>query len=197
VVLRDGMTLHAAPWIQALVSAQYRALRQLEEFPEDAHRVGRRLDRVPDRPRILVDLIVVAALRGRVSDAARSSGARAGTGKDLSPKKWISVKPSLSTCCATSALRPVRPGDRAHLQRVRLVPPVGKDVEGDLAADAVRQTVVGELGLELLDKGFADARLLVVGFVFVALGNAALSFRNSRLADLAARTSHSSRSARH
>lgn len=46
---------------------------------------------------------------------------------------------------------------RDVLERVRLVPAVGEDVEGDLAADRVGEPVRAEFRLERLDEGGADA----------------------------------------
>ena len=46
-------------------------------------------------------------------------------------------------------------------QAVRLVPAVREDVERDLAADGVRESVVGELFLQGLDERSADACLLL------------------------------------
>lgn len=65
--------------------------------------------------------------------------------------------------------REVRVGLLEVLERKRLVPTGREDVEGDLAADAVREAVVRELLLERLDKCRADLGLLVKLLKFLAL----------------------------
>lgn len=92
-------------------------LLQLEELLKLRHRILGPRDRVPDRPGVLVDLVVVAALERlvaeevdrRVGDAPRLLG----LGLEV-------------------------------LQAVGLVPAGGEDVEGDLAADG--EAVWGEDG---------------------------------------------------
>ncbi len=56
------------------------------------------------------------------------------------------------------------------LQAKRLIPPLGKDVKGDLPADRIRQAVVGELLFQRGDEGLADGVRSVVRFVGGAFG---------------------------
>lgn len=86
----------------------YLALLQLEELLEFLHRLLGPLHRVPDRPGVLVDLVVVAALERLVAEEVDR---RVGY-----------------------ASRLLRLGLEV-LQAVGLVPAGGEDVEGDLTAD--------------------------------------------------------------
>lgn len=83
-------------------------LFQLEELPELLHRVLGPRNRVSDRPGVLVDLVVVAALERLV---AKEVDRRVGY-----PSRLLGLVLEV-------------------LQAVGLVPAGGKDVEGDLAAD--------------------------------------------------------------
>lgn len=83
-------------------------LLQLEELPELLHRLLGPLDRVADRPGVLIDLVVVPALEGLVAEEVDR---RVGN-----PSRLLGLVLEV-------------------FQAVGLVPAGGEDVEGDLAAD--------------------------------------------------------------
>lgn len=106
--------------------------------------VARRLHPMPDRPLVLEDLVVVAALLGAIAEEV-----------DL--------------------LELGRPVARHMAQRVRLVPAAREHIEADLAADAVRQVHLGELGAQARNHLLAHAVLAVVRMERVALVARALA----------------------
>ena len=86
---------------------------QVEKLLDDPHRVLRALDSMPDRPGILIDLIIITILEALVAEEvdvlvlnAREMLRRVSFGLDMS-------------------------------QAVCLIPTVREDIEGDLAANRV------------------------------------------------------------
>ena len=102
---------------------------------------------MPDRPPILINLVVIPALVALVPEEM--------DGRVLDPAPLL-----LRLDVA---------------QAVRLVPAGGKRVERDLAADGVRQAEAGELGLDRLDHGGAHLVLAVVLDERGALGRAGVA----------------------
>ncbi|KAI3487832.1 hypothetical protein L1887_48207 [Cichorium endivia] len=116
---------------------------QPKQLSELLHRVLRIRDGMTDRPGVLKDLVVVAALVGLVAEKV-----------DLVPAELLCRGASVSLAVV----------DRHVAQRIRLVPSVRKDVKRDLTANRERKPIVAKLLLERIDKGVADVVDLVVLF---------------------------------
>lgn len=117
---------------------------KVEQLPKLVHSILWVLHRVADRPWVLKDLIVIAALVGLVTEKV-----------DRIPAQVSGRLAVLDTGTV----------NESHIaKRICLVPSVREDVKRDLTTDRVGETIVRELLLESRNKGIADVVDLVVLF---------------------------------
>ena len=122
----------------ALLISTYSLEEKLVELADGVLRVS---DRVPADVRVFVDLVVITALEGLVTEEM-----------DFPP----AVRQALASLVNV-------------VQSVSLVPAGGKHIETDLSTNAVRETEVRKLLLERLDEGLTDLVLLVKCLEVMAL----------------------------